>query len=629
MATGTASHKATGDVEPFQVVIAGSVDHGKSTLLGRILLDCKQIPNDIIQNVRQLCTKQNLPIQPSFFLDAFKEEQEQNITIDTTCVCFKYAEKRFVFIDVPGHLDFLKNMTTGASKAELGLLLIDVNEGFRTQTLRHIKMLALLGLHEIIVAINKLDTVNYRKRDFIHLAEQVKMIIHKEGLRCDAIIPIVALTGENVFNVSSYMSWFHGKALIPTLATTAAKRARTCTNLPANFRMILQDIYFFDNIRRFAGRVISGRVKNGDRILFSPSGKMAKILKIERWTKKNAGIAQAGDSVAFQLEEQIFVERGEIVSAPDESPTTETILGAKIAWFGNAPFQAQTTYILKIGTAEVHCHIELLKADTQKLTNGSFANILIHCARPIAFDVAPDASSINRLVICSTHETVAAGVTSPYITRRKTTKKFLTSDYNIKQESGYITRSEHEKIHRGAVIWLTGLSGAGKSSLARALERSFHNQGRKVIALDADNLRADLCADLRFSPQDRAENVRRIAHVAKLFLNTGFIVIVACISPYSADRETARTIIGANDYFEIFVYCPLETCRQRDPKKLYARAAAGQIRDISGISAPYQIPRNPALRLDTSTQTISEEVERINRLIRLHTKNHELKLSRK
>lgn len=397
--------------------------------------------------------------------------------------------------------------------------------------------------------------------------------------------------------------------------------------------MLLQDVYRFDDQRYFVGLVTSGSIAPGARVCFFPSGKVSQIEAIEVFPDKDVELARKGDSIALRLSEQVFVERGEVVALEKEAPDVDTELRARIAWLSPEPLDPCRRYLVKLGTGESACSVSLLGVTLngntgKKLVNGEFADVVIKAAKPLAFDRTTRSGGINKLVICSEYETLAAGVVDP---RPAALKKVPLLTANVRAESGYVGREAREarQRHKGAVLWLTGLSGAGKSTLARALERRLFDLGYQVLVLDGDNLRGGLCAGLGFSREDRSENVRRIAHVARLLLDTGFIVVAACISPYAEDRELARQIIGPGDFNEIFVFCPLEVCQQRDPKGLYRRASSGELSQLTGVDFPYQPPREPALRLDTSKLVVEAEVAAIVELLRQRAvlRSHEFALT--
>ena len=603
-----------------KIVIVGHVDHGKSTLLGRLLMDFGKVPEQTIEKVRKTCQSRGVQLEPAFFLDAFQEEQEQGISIDTTRVNFEFDGKRFLLIDAPGHLEFLKNMTTGASGAETGILVVDGFDGIGSQTLRHLKILGILGVGQVIVVVNKMDKAGYSQSRFEEVAEEIRTHIEKEGQICLSIIPISALKGENLTQGSDELSWYTGLALLPQLVahTDASAKRNDEDGAGEPFRMILQDVYRFTDERFYAGRVVSGQIAPGARVFFSPSGKVSTIASIETFPPGQSEKAVKGDSVALRLKDQIFVERGEVISLPDEPVEVNNEIPTKLIWLNSEPLNWSSEYILKIGCAEVPCRLEPGDAlPKDAIVNGDFVDVLIKTQRPVSFDRG-NKTGVDKLVICTTYETVACGSIKALQVQAKLE---TVKSKNIVAESGFVKRHEHEDRHGhpGTVLWMTGLSGAGKSTLAKALERRLFKDGYRVVVLDGDNLRSGICADLGFEPEDRTENIRRVAHMAKLFLNTGAVVITACISPYEKDRRMAEEVIGESDFNELFVFCPIEVCQQRDPKGLYKKTSGGQINDFSGLNAPYQPPSTPELRLDSSTMGIDSEVDAVMNL--LYAKN--------
>jgi bifunctional enzyme CysN/CysC len=607
-----------------KLVIVGHVDHGKSTLLGRLLMDFGKFPQEKVEKVRQTCLSKGIQLEPAFFLDALQEEQEQGISIDTTRVNFEFEERRFLLIDAPGHLEFLKNMTSGASGADTGILVVDGHDGICSQTLRHVKILSILGVANVIVVVNKMDKTGYSQARFEQVAAEIRAYVQRDQ-NCLSVIPISALKGENLSLSVKELDWYKGLPLLPQLcahtdAQVESSGEAKSFGAPGAFseplRIVVQDVYRFTDERYFAGRVVAGSVRVGDKIFFSPSGKVSTVAAIESFPAKSNEIAVKGDSLALRLSDQVFVERGEIISGPDEIPQVDTAIEAKLVWLNSTPLDWTREYLLKLGTAEVFCHLEpCADGKAVKTSNGDFVDVIIKTKTPVSFDCSN--GGVNNLVICTTFETVACGTvkaTSANLAGPLTAK---STGSNTAVESGFVRRFEFEKRqgHKGVVLWMTGLSGAGKSSLAKALERRLFNDGYRAVVLDGDNLRNGICEDLGFHPDDRTENIRRVAHLAKLFLDTGAIVITACISPYEKDRRMAEQIIGKDDFNELFIFCPMEICKSRDPKGLYKKASSGQIEYLSGVSAPYQSPSNPALRLDTSEVGIEEEVDLVVGLI--------------
>jgi bifunctional enzyme CysN/CysC len=595
--------------------VVGHVDHGKSTLLGRILLDVGRVPDDKVNKVKQLCNARNSQFEPAFLLDAFAEEQDQGVSIDTTAVELYFAERHYLLIDAPGHVEFLKNMISGSALADYGILIVDCQEGIRDQTLRHLRVLKAFSIVNILVVVNKMDRLSFSRTSFDQCRKELESVLQREGIAPFLFIPASALTGENVTQHSQNSSWYEGPCLTEALALLSDHHNQNASQQQKPFRMLLQDVYRFDDRRHFVGRVISGEVNVGDRILFSPAGKTSAVQTIETYPEGNIGKACAGDSIALTLTEQIFVERGNLISLPSQAPETDTEFNASLIWFGAQPLDRKKRYLLKLGTAESICAAEIRgghakMGEDATIRNGSIVKVAITCEQPLSFDCRGDMNNTGQFVLCTDCETVAAG-------------KIEVADFEelfAEQEapeadsngSGVDRKAiELRQCHSGKVLWLTGLSGSGKSTIATALQQKLFERGFNAVVLDGDEMRHRLCADLGFSPADRSENIRRIAHVARLFLENGAIVMVACISPFSKDREAARLIAGSPDFVEIFVQCPLSVCQSRDPKGLYRRTTAGEISGLTGYDAPYQPPTAPHLVLDTTALSVDAEVSAI------------------
>lgn len=621
------------------MVVVGEVDHGKSTLLGRLLMESGQVAESRIAKVTRICDSRSLKFEPAFLLDALEEEHAQGITIDTTRVRVKIDDLQLTLIDAPGHLDFLRNMSTGASCADLALLVIDSTEGIRPQTQRHLQILELLGLQSVVAVVTKLDRLGYDQAAFDRIAAETHSKIHEYKLVCAGVIPVCALDGQNIRQKSSGMPWYQGPPMVPALVEVIKNRQPLILKEP--LRMLLQDVYRFDDSRYLAGRIEAGTLRQGQQITFSPSGKVGVVKSIEKYPQSLTA-ASVGESVAVTLGDQIFVERGEVISNAEDIPRIDTEIRAQIVWFSEEVFDPGSVYLLKVGTQEIMCSIrpqanpnlvepiptgsnfkspapqssdtycaQRSEESTFVITNGDIVEAIIHSTRPVAFDANVPGSPIARLVLCSGRETVACGrICSD---QHLPTQQLWSSRFG---QSAVLRRAREDRHgHRGCALWITGLSGAGKTSLAQALEAELFKRNKQVVILDADNLRQNLCADLGFSRRDRTENVRRIATTAKLFVEAGFITIVACISPYATDRFMAGEIIGSEDYLEIFLFCPLEVCQSRDPKGLYKAGKEGRLTSIAGADSPFQPPMTPSIRLDSSIMTIEQELASVIQLL--------------
>lgn len=621
-------HSSNPASETARICVVGHVDHGKSTLLGHLVLELGKVPEDQIQKVKKICQSKQSRFEPAFLFDALKEEQEQSVSIDTSRVVLELEDKRIELIDAPGHLEFLKNMTSGASDADVGILIVDCMQGVQAQTARHLLVLALLKVKSIVVALNKMDKVGFNKDTFDEIAPAVAELIEDAGLICSGIVPISALNGDNLLNVSPRVSWYCGLPLLAQTLNAIETVNYNGSSEQKKLRFVLQDVYKTDEDRLYAGRISAGTVACGDELIFCPSGRISRVKSILKYPHSIAK-ASAGMSVALTLEDPVFIERGETASHPDARPEIDNSFMANLIWLSQSPWSPERKYVLKIGSAQRVCRIQRQMEVEERgsrsqlssmlpcgpeIVNGSFFSAQLFSETPVAFDI--DDSELAQFVVCDQYDTVAAGMITGYAQSAKTRKL----PANVRAETGYLAKDVYEDLHghKGAVIWLTGLSGAGKSHLAKGLEHHFLQTGRLAVVLDGDNVRTGLCEDLGFSAEDRLENIRRLAQVAKILAERGMIAIVACISPYEFSRENARQIIGKESFFEVYVYCPVELCQKRDHKGLYSMSSKGTLKGLTGLDAPYQPPRDPAVRLDTSSMSLDSEIEAVENLLRKH-----------
>ena len=602
----------------INLVIAGHVDHGKSTLIGRLLHDTDSLTEGKMAAVKAMSERRGMPLEYAFLLDALQAERDQGITIDTTQVLFNSKKRSYLIIDAPGHKEFLKNMISGAAQADAGVVVIDVEEGIQEQSRRHCYLLRLLGLKEIIIVVNKMDLIEYSQRKFNHLKKQIVEYLSEIDLACKAVVPISARDGQGLIDLSEKMPWYTGANFIDTL--DQLPEANSTNDLPT--RLPIQDVYKFDERRIIAGRIESGTLKIGDELLFSPSNKRAAIESFEVWNAKDQKTkAIAGESVGIILNEEIFIERGHIASLSTDAPIETNVFRGKIFWIGNKPIIAGDRLKIKIGTAEhisevqsVENKIDLssLEAiDVDLLEKNDIGEVIFRTKSTVALDPFEKNHRTGRFVLINEYETVGGGIVSMqgYADQRGL---YDVTSKNIMAVSSRVDISARvaNNGHKGGIIWLTGLSGAGKSTIAIEAEHQLFLKGYQVNVLDGDNIRFGLSADLGFSPEDRTENIRRIGEVAKLFAEAGILVITAFISPYKQDRDRIRAIAG-DIFHEVFIEADLEICENRDPKGLYVKARNGEISDFTGISAPYEKPRNPELVIDTGEQGIGESTTKL------------------
>lgn len=608
--------------EQLKIVIVGHVDHGKSTFVGRLFYDTGALPDGKYEQLADIARKRGVPFEFANLMDALQAERNQNITIDTAQIWFRTPKRQYVIIDAPGHKEFLKNMVTGAANAEAALLLIDANEGVQENSRRHGYLLHLLGIRQIAVLVNKMDLQQYSQERFQQIEREYRVFLQTIGVEPKRFIPMAARQGDNIASLSSNMPWWQGPTVLEMLDEFQV--AALPSHQPMRFPV--QDVYRFDERRIFAGRVESGTLKAGDRLLFSPGNKTSTVKTVERWNAPSRNFATAGESVGITLTEQIFVERGAIASLETAPPYELTRFKARLFWLGRTPFRKGKIYKLKLATQEVECDIDTIERviDSSTLETVSrkekeifvgrneVAELFLRTKRPVAFDAHSEIVATGRFVIVDGFEVAGGGIVVPDNYPRRTSDLLHRSD-NIYWSHGKVTADQRARRHGhpGCVVWLTGLSGSGKTTIATELERELFNMGKHAYVLDGDNVRHGLCSDLAFSPHDRNENIRRVGEVAKLFADAGIICITAFISPYRSDRELVRNMVLDGRFVEVYVNAPIEVCEQRDPKGLYAKARANEIKEFTGVSAPYEPPLQPEMELHTDRTSVAESVARI------------------
>ena len=595
--------------QKLKIVIVGHVDHGKSTLIGRLFHDTNSLAEGKVEQIRKASEAEGMDFEFAFLLDALLEEQEQNITIDTTQLPFRTDLREYVIIDAPGHKEFLKNMITGASSADAAILLIDAHEGVQEQSKRHAYLLSLLGIKQVVVAVNKMDLVGFKQDVFESVRAEYTVFLEKLGVTPQHFLPISAKHGHNIIKASPEMPWFKGPAILEALDQFATPV--TPEGLP--LRLVLQDVYRFDERRILAGRIESGRLAVGEELTFWPDRKRSRVKAIENWgTDDSKTSASVGESVAITLEEQIFVERGQIASHAGVGPAEGREIQASLFWLSNDPLPVNVPFTLKLGTQSVEARVvefqrvldsstlEPITGTRRELLKNEVADVRIRARKPLAFDRIDRISDTGRFVIVWGKRIGGGGIVRE--ADYDSGLPGVASD-NITWTTSPVTREDRMELlgHRGAVLWLTGLSGSGKSTLATALDHQLHRRGMASFILDGDNLRHGLCSNLKFSPEDRSENIRRAGETAKLMAEAGLVVICSLISPYKADRDRVREICHRDGipFAEVFINAPLQVCEARDPRGLYKKARSGEISDFTGISSPYEPPTAPELEIRT------------------------------
>jgi bifunctional enzyme CysN/CysC len=603
--------------EQLKIVIVGHVDHGKSTLVGRLFYDTGSLPEGKYEKIKAACDHRGMPFEWAFLMDGLQAERDQNITIDTAQIWFRTPKRQYVIIDAPGHKEFLKNMVTGAASAEAALLLIDASEGVQEQSRRHGFLLSLLGIRQIAVLVNKMDLKNYSDKTFKSIEDEYRAFLKQVGVEPRLFIPMAAAKGDNVAARSPHMPWYSGPTVLEAL--DRFQMAEPPQNLPMRFP--IQDVYRFDQRRILAGRVESGTLRVGAKILFSPRNKVSTVKSIEGWPHGSRETASAGESIGITLTEQIYVERGQVGSTEEDAPIEGDVFNAKLFWLGRQNLEVGRKIKLKLTTEEIECQIQsiekVIDASTlaeidvtsrPHIARNDVAEVTIRTKTPIAFDNSDRIVNTGRFVLIDRLQVCGGGVISKgeYPDRRQVLSGVKSQ--NIFWSAGKVTREarEHRNRHKGAIIWLTGLSGAGKSTVATELERELFAMGLHTYILDGDNIRHGLSANLGFSPEDRTENIRRVAEVSRLLMDAGVLVITAFISPYRDDRRLARSLVNDGEFVEVYVNAPLEVCEQRDSKGLYKKARAGQIANFTGVSAPYEPPDQPEIVVHTDRQTPAE-----------------------
>lgn len=610
----------------LRFLTCGSVDDGKSTLIGRLLYDAKMIYEDQLEAIKKDSVRHgttDTEFDPALLTDGLKAEREQGITIDVAYRYFSTAKRKFIIADTPGHEQYTRNMATGASTCDLAIILIDARHGVLTQTRRHSFIASLLGIKHIIVAVNKMDLVDYSQEVFERIVKDYTDFAARLELNDVRFLPMAALRGDNVVNKSEHMPWYTGSPLMHLLEEVYIA---SDANL-IDFRFPVQYVNRPNpDFRGFCGTVASGIVRPGDEIVVFPSRKTSRVKAIHTF-EGEVERAMPPLAVTLTLEDEIDVSRGDMLVHPNNVPLIATHFEAMLVWMAEEPLRPGKQYFLKQTTnttpgviTDVRYRIDvntLHREDAAQLALNEIGRCAFALEKPIACDPYRKNRTSGAFVVIDrlTNNTVGAGM---IIDRNQSFGSIgsLGSRLNGPHDSmDPMTEREQALQQHALTIWLTGLSGSGKSSIAERLEQRLHTEGFHTYRLDGDNLRLGLNRDLAFSEADRAENIRRIAEVARLFNQAGLIVLAPVIAPFQTDRQHAAGIIGADRFFEVYVDTPLEVCEERDVKGLYQKARAGEIPDFTGISSPYEPPPTPTLRLTTVGRTVEESADVVFRAI--------------
>lgn len=602
---------------------AGSVDDGKSTLIGRLLYDSKAIFEDQMEAVERASRNRGDPyVDLALLTDGLRAEREQGITIDVAYRYFATPKRKFIIADTPGHIQYTRNMVTGASTAELAIILIDARKGVLTQSKRHAFIASLLEIPHILVAVNKMDLVDYSQEVYRRIVADYTAFAAKLSIQSLTFIPISALEGDNVVHKSARMSWYDGPTLLHHLENVNVGGSRNLVDFRFPVQMAVRP---HQDFRGFAGQIASGTIMPGEEVVILPSGRTSRVRAIHAYTEVLTEAA-AGDSVMLTLEDEIDISRGDMIVRKQNLPQVANQLECTLCWMNEAPMNPQGNYILQHTTHQVRAYISELNyrinVDTlhrepaQTLALNEIGRVKITTTRPLYFDPYRLNRATGSFILIDpyTNVTVAAGM----IRRRaRTLDEMLDAQpdrrksANVVWEGTEITREMRERRngHRAAVLWFTGLSGSGKSTIARRVERKLFEQGCQTTYLDGDNVRHGLNGDLGFSAADRTENIRRVAEVARLAFEHGNLTLCTFISPFLADRAMARRLLPEGRFIEIYVKCDLEVVKRRDPKGLYAKALAGEIPEFTGISSPYEEPVNPEIVVETDVLSVDDIVE--------------------
>ncbi len=598
----------------LRFITCGSVDDGKSTLIGRLLYDSKMIFEDQLTALEADSKKvgtQGGAIDFALLVDGLAAEREQGITIDVAYRFFSTEKRKFIVADTPGHEQYTRNMVTGASTADAAVILIDARKGVLTQTRRHSYLVSLLGIRHVVLAVNKMDLVDWDQTVFDAIVADYRAFAEQIGLSMFTPIPISGLGGDNIATRSEATPWFDGPILMDWLEAVEVE-----DDLKAKpFRMPVQWVNRPNlDFRGFSGLIASGAIKPGDRIRALPSGRESQVARIVT-LPGDLDQAVAGQSVTLTLEDEIDISRGDVIAAADAPAPVANQFEATIVWMDDEPLPPGRTYQLKLGARTVGASITdikhrvnvntLEKAAAKRLELNEIGLCNLSVDQAIPFEAYADNRQMGGFILIDrlSNRTVGAGMIN-FALRRADNIHWQHTDVSKVSRAAL-------KRQRGQVVWLTGLSGAGKSTIANLVEKRLHALGRHTYLLDGDNVRHGLNKDLGFTEEDRVENIRRVAEVAKLMVDAGLIVLTAFISPFRAERQLARDLMEPGEFIEVFVDTPLAVAEARDVKGLYKKARSGQLKNFTGVDSPYEAPETPELRIDTTAIDPVEAAERI------------------
>ena len=615
-------------MDVLRFTTAGSVDDGKSTLIGRLFYDTQQIFEDKLEEIRRNTQRDDEEIELGLLTDGLRAEREQGITIDVAYRYFSTPNRKFIIADTPGHEQYTRNMVTGASTAELAVELIDARNGVIEQTRRHAFIASLLQIPYMIVAVNKMDLVDYGEERFREIVEQFQEFSDNLDINDITFIPISALKGDNVVDQSERMPWYNGPTLLHRLENVRPEADRN----QVDFRFPVQHVIRpHQDFRGFAGQVASGKVRPGEEIVVLPSKRTSHIESI---TTLDGEVEEAGpgDSVVISLTDEIDVSRGSMIVRSRNRPDVTRQLDADLCWMNEEKMRRDRPYIIQHTTRRTQANVSKVvyrtnvetfhreEADTFELND--IGRVELETADPLFIDPYKINRSTGNFILIDpdTNDTVAAGMirgvsedVAPFGRDEVVTDKERETSPNVVWEGLNIPREDREEKngHKSAVVWLTGLSGSGKSTIAKEVEKRLFDRDVQTMMLDGDNVRHGLSGDLGFSPNDRKENIRRVGEAARLFFEQGNVTLCSFISPYQEDRDRIRELLPEGRFVEVHVDCPLEVCKERDTKGLYKKAEEGEIANFTGVSAPYEEPQNPEIVVNSDQNDVETCVNQI------------------
>ncbi len=598
----------------LRFLTCGSVDDGKSTLIGRLLYDSKLIYDDQLAALERDSKKHGTTgatMDLALLVDGLEAERQQGITIDVAYRFFTTPRRSFIVADTPGHEQYTRNMATGASTADLAVILIDARKGVLIQSKRHSYICSLLGIRHVVLAVNKIDLVGFDQGIYDSIVNDYASFADKLGFQSITPIPLSALTGDNVTTRSDHTPWYSGPTLVQHLETIDVES--DLTQKPFRFPVQWVNRPNLD-FRGFSGTIASGTIRPGDKIAVAASGKTSTIARIVT-ADGDLPEARAGDAVTLTLADEVDIARGDVIAPATDRPEVADQFAAHVLWMSDEALLPGRPYLMKIGTSYVPVKVTALKhkVDVDTLDHHSGKTLALNeigfcnlsASSPVAFDSYAENRQTGAFILIDryTNATVGAGMISFGLRRAA----------NIHRQDILVTRAEREELngHKPAVLWFTGLSGSGKSTIANLVERQLHDRGVRTVLLDGDNVRHGLNRDLGFTDEDRVENIRRVGEVAKLFVEAGVVVLTAFISPFRAERQMARELLAPGEFLEVFVDTSLDEAIKRDPKGLYAKALKGEIANFTGVSSPYEAPEEAEIHLMTDTLSPEDAAKKV------------------